>query len=89
MIFTTGLLNYAIEKGRNPAELVALVRDFDAFSDDNDPHKEHDFGNFNFEGLKVYWKFDYYDPDLIYGSNDPSDPAQTFRVLTVFLASEY
>ncbi|MCP5386899.1 MAG: DUF3768 domain-containing protein [Novosphingobium sp.] len=31
----------------------------------------------------------YYDPSLTYGSDDPADPAQTTRVLTVMLTSEY
>lgn len=60
------------------------------FNEDNDPYGEHDFGSFIHPfGGKVFWKIDYYDLDLKYGSEDPADPAKTKRVLTVMLASEY
>jgi Protein of unknown function (DUF3768) len=35
------------------------------------------------------FKIDYYDPSLTDGSADPSDPAQTCRVLSIMLASDY
>jgi Protein of unknown function (DUF3768) len=62
---------------------------FDEFNEDNDPHGEHDFGSFELCGRKFFWKIDYYDPAMEYGSEDPSDPEQTTRVMTVMLASEY
>ena len=62
---------------------------FDAFTPDNDPHQEHDFGSFDHAGQTIFWKIDYYDPTLTYGSEDPSDPRQTVRVLTIMLAAEY
>ncbi len=62
---------------------------FDAFTPDNDPHGERDFGSFEHEGERIFWKIDYYDRSLQFGSEDPSDPRQTRRVLTIMLASEY
>jgi hypothetical protein len=65
------------------------VETFDAFTPDNDPHREHDFGAFEHNGERIFWKIDYYDRSLTEGSEDPADPAQTVRVLTIMLASEY
>jgi hypothetical protein len=72
-------------------EIAALlqVRAFDVFTADNDPHGEHDFGSFELQGRTVFWKIDYYDPSLTKGSEDPSDPLQTHRVLTIMLAEDY
>jgi Protein of unknown function (DUF3768) len=62
---------------------------FDDFTEDNDPHGEHDFGAFEHEGERIFWKIDYYAPDMEHGSENPADPKQTVRVLTIMLASEY
>ena len=62
---------------------------FDSFTEDNDPHGERDFGAFEHEGQRIFWKIDYYDRALTYGSENPADPQQTVRVLTIMLASEY
>ncbi len=68
---------------------VGQVVAFDAFTEDNDPHREHDFGSFELAGHKFFWKIDYYDKQMEYGSPDPSNPAVTTRVLTIMLASDY
>lgn len=65
------------------------VERFDAFTEDNDPYGERDFGAFEHNGDRIFWKIDYYDPTLSMGSEDPSDAKQTVRVLTIMLASEY
>lgn len=65
------------------------VERFDAFTPDNDPHHERDFGSFDHAGERIVWKIDYYDPTLTYGSDDPSDARLTVRVLTIMLAAEY
>jgi hypothetical protein len=41
------------------------VRTFNEFSNDNDPHSEHDFGAFELEGQKVFWKIDLYERELV------------------------
>jgi hypothetical protein len=69
--------------------LYAKVQAFTAFTDSNDPYGEHDFGSIEHERQTVFWKFDYYDADMLMHSPDPSDPAVTARVLTIMLAEEY
>ena len=82
-----------------------LIETFDAFTEDNDPHGERDFGCVyqlgdgrwtterprvrEDERERVFWKMDYYDRDLRFGSEDPANPAVTRRVLTIMLADEY
>ncbi len=69
--------------------LVAAVKTFDAFSEDNDPYGEHDFGVLELEGERYFWKIDYYDRSLRFGAEDPTDTSETMRVLTLMHASEY
>jgi hypothetical protein len=71
------------------AEALVQVAKFSEFTTDNDPHDEHDFGSFRLVGRKFLWKIDYYDKELRHGSDDPSDPDRTMRVLTLMLAEEY
>jgi hypothetical protein len=71
------------------AEALAAVTAFSNFSEDNDPHRERDFGAFEIGGARLFWKIDYYDLDLALASPDPADPAATRRVLTLMLAEEY
>lgn len=71
------------------AKAVAAVAAFSDFSEDNDPHGERDFGAFEIEGQRLFWKIDYYDLDLCMASPDPADPAVTKRALTLMLAEEY
>ena len=68
---------------------VRAIQAFSAFDADNDPYAAHDFGALEIEGEKLFWKIDYYDKSLEYGSEDPADPNKTARILTVMMASEY
>lgn len=71
------------------AKFADLIQTFNAFSVDNDPNGEHDFGAVEHEGERVFWKIDYYDQDYYYHSEDASDPTKTNRVLTIMLAREW
>jgi Protein of unknown function (DUF3768) len=54
-----------------------------------DPHKEHDFGSYKVGDRTVFWTIDAYNKAMDGGSEDPADPEQTERVLTIMLAEEY
>jgi len=69
--------------------IVNAVCEFTDFTRDNDPHGEHDFGVVYVEQDIIIWKIDYYDPSLTRGSEDPTDPQKTCRVLTIMLREEY
>jgi len=69
--------------------LVQVVATFNNFCSANDPHGEHDFGAFDFDGTPVMFKIDYYDKSLSFHSPNPADPALTERVITLMLAEEY
>lgn len=71
------------------AEAMRKVRDFDQFTEDNDPYGTHDFGAFELMGERLFWKIDCYGLDMQSGSPDEADPTVTRRVLTIMLASEY
>jgi Protein of unknown function (DUF3768) len=70
-------------------QVLERVRHFDEFTTDNDPHGEHDFGNFELAGVNYFFKIDYYSTDMQGGSEDPADPEKTTRVLTIMRADEY
>ena len=70
-------------------ELFRSVQLYDNFVQDNDPYGEHDFGKVVVGGQDFFWKIDYYDNTLRYGSENPADPKITTRVLTIMKASEY
>ena len=69
--------------------IVKTISVYDEFCHANDPYQEHDFGAFEAEGEKIFFKIDYYDNDLSGLSPDPSDPTVTKRVITIMLAEEY
>jgi len=91
--FLTGkirLTHGVIELGEELKEkLISQVRSYSDFTEGNDPYGERDFGAVELEGKKFYWKIDYYDRNLQFGSEDPADPKKTTRVLTIMRSHEY
>ncbi len=86
LVCTSGIQQF------DPAAIKLLlhgITTYEAFTPDNDPHGEHDFGSLSIAGQTVFWKIDYYDRGFAYGSPDPANPAVTTRVLTIMLASEF
>ncbi|UXS30664.1 DUF3768 domain-containing protein [Agrobacterium tumefaciens] len=86
VLLTLGVTNLSDEQRR---AIIVAVQTFDDFSPDNDPYGEHDFGAVTLEDAVFFWKLDYYDLDLQFGSSDPADDDVTCRVLTVMRADEY
>ena len=85
------MLTYGIKTKTHDeiAEILEKVRSFDNFTTANDPYGEHDFGSFDYKGQKIFFKIDYYDNNLQYLSEDPTDVSKTIRVIIILLAEEY
>jgi hypothetical protein len=87
VVFTEGVRSLS---DQDRSRVVEAVQNFTSFTEDNDPHGEHDFGAIDLDGVGwVFWKIDYYDPSFTYASDDPAAPTKTRRVLTIMLAEEY
>jgi hypothetical protein len=71
------------------ARIVKTIEVYDDFCHANDPHEEHDFGAFDADGKRIFFKINYFDKTLSMHSPDASDPTVTKRVITIMLADEY
>lgn len=89
VVVTNGVQALLAEAGKSLEALALVVREFDDFCEDNDPHGEHDFGKFNFLDAEFFWKIDQYNTTYDGGSEDPTDLSKTCRVLTIMLTHEY
>lgn len=78
-----------VQGGAFIKEVVDAVRGYSAFTEENDPWGEHDFGSLTVGAQKLFWKIEYHSPDLRSGSEHPANERLTHRVLTIMLASEY
>ena len=70
-------------------QIMLKVSRYNEFTTANDPYEEHDYGSFDYNGIKIIWKIDYYDKNYEFASENPADVTKTNRVLTVMLAEEY
>jgi hypothetical protein len=70
---------------------LSAVQAFNTFTEENDPHGEHDFGSFEVIGHKLFWKIDYFQKgsNREAGAETPENALTTDRVLTIMLAEEY
>jgi len=85
-VITTGIADLGAEAVRRLVKTIAV---FDDFCLASDPHQEHDYGIFEFEGTQVAFKIDYYDKTLTFHSPNPADPSVTERIITIMRADEY
>jgi hypothetical protein len=69
--------------------IVQTITTFDDFSKEHDPYGERDFGAFDANGLRVFFKIEYYDLKITAHSPDPANPRETTRVMTIMLSNEY
>ena len=83
------IITAGVQALENVDAILRQVQLFDAFTPNNDPYGEHDFGAIRYQGQTIFWKIDYYDQDLNMHSPDPSNETVTARVLTIMLAEEY
>lgn len=67
--------------------LMQKIRDYNDFTEKNDPYHEHDLGRLDWHGDTVLWKIDYYN-DKLSCFEDPLSPTCK-RIMTVMLAEEY
>ena len=72
---------------RTKKKAIEAVKNFSDFTEDNDPHREHDFGEIVLDSTSIFWKIDYYESEKTeYGTDDLIN---AYRVLILMLADEY
>ena len=69
--------------------ILIKVKEFKEFNKGNNPYGERDFGRIEHNGKDYFFKIDYYDNSMQYGSDNPADETITTRVITVMLSQEY
>ena len=75
--------------GEFVAACMSAVMTYDDFTEENDPYGTHEMGFMEVMGEKVWWKIDLYNRAYDAGSPAPTSLADTRRVLTILLPSDY
>jgi uncharacterized protein DUF3768 len=85
-VITTGIAELGAEAVKR---LLNTIAAYDDFHHANDPYEEHDAGVFDFDGISVMFKIEYYDTTLTFHSPNPADPSVTERIITIMRTDEY
>lgn len=80
------MLTKLVAESPDKEAILKAVREFNSFSEENDPYGEHDFGMMEVNGGEYCFKCDYFNHDLTEGA-DPEEEDYTL-VLTIMEASE-
>ena len=67
------------------AEILSALRGYQFREAEAD---ERDRGSFEYRGTTIYFRIDYYDAAMEYGSEDPADASQTRRMLMIMLRED-
>ena len=86
LILTQGVSNLPFDE---QLRILIKVKEFKDFNEGNNPYGERDFGRIEHKGITCFFKIDYYDNSMQYGSDNPADETITTRVLTIMRADEY
>jgi hypothetical protein len=70
---------------QDQSKIREKVETFNAFTPDDDPHGERDFGAFDHQERRIFWKIDYYDKDLMFESEDPADVFKKLAAVAALL----
>ena len=69
-------------------QLYSMLQDFSDFNPQNDPTGERKSGEIIIDNSIYKWRIDYLDSSMTMLSDNPSDPNQTARILSLFRADE-
>lgn len=69
-------------------QVQKALRDWKPAANDESDN-EQDFGILYVRDQKLFFKIDYYDRTLEWGSEDPANPEVTIRVMTVMMPEDY
>lgn len=82
------IVTRSVRESEHFDEILEAVKNFEDFSEDNDPHGERDCALFDVGGERYMFKIDYYANDFPYGA-DPYEEEGIRRIITIMSVSEY